>query len=1401
MSLLGSNMAPGVRSELCRRSKIIPEGYGPWTHARMPWARFTPCVRGPGGEFTRLKHVLFSGNLKNFDQSYSIQKSGFRNTPKPGIKSVKCEEKGTLGGIKKVTVEISLWSKQDLDDYQYSLFALGKHAIVEWGWNIDSKGGVVSANLGAQKSGGKLVAEQTDSRFGCEARNKQSRHNFSYDVVRGIINNFNWKINDVGGFDATVTLTSKGTTFLSTPTETATMHSGCNEDPDDEKSEVDKVHRPNMEQPLFFLRQNLRTTHGNNDPYKNPEGGKPIGLAALFDKELGAMDYVASLFQDLIGGGPTNEELDFFITWDYFEEYIVNRKLAPMYAALNSKGNIGMETGTSQPAKDVCASGGASNNPQMFKQAFDDAKAGMDMHPRGTSSVYMLDSRGTVIRNNSFLISADPGKVMLPFQEHWKLHTSSITALGQFGAWLDGVLAYGKEYAVSLIGSIEIDASWDSPIPEISMNHTQAKKDAEKAKEKAQKEALKEAQTESNVDAATSSTLEKFKPFDHKYKSISGNNGPGSSGFGLLSNMLINVAFIEEVCNEAKSLDEFLDTILEGVTQACGDIWDLTIVEDPDNPHICRIIDNNLVKHSDKVQGFHFNGIGKKSICRTLDLETDIDSRMAAMMMYGSNKNTAVSGPKMGQPMGGASSNEYRLFNSVMEDIVMDGIALPDSTDQTKGADCCQDTVGTDANVIADAWAGYYKSAEEIADEVNEDSTEGMVTAMRKLLSLADPKQGLPTKEDSKVFAMTDTDSIIAVPLKCNMTLDGISGLRWGNYFGFSTTTAIPNRYQSRKGEGCSFQIVGIDHSITPNDWTTTVRAIMRPGPCIGTGINDCGTDQGLLPSGIMPDTETILFDLTPIVPPPTKKEVEERKEEDEFELIKLDTLPIKPIPVETNVDIEKAKCPCEDGSHHEDCCVQPSPSDGPDPVPSVIPNVPVDQDQVDEDEACQCSDGSYKKDCCPDETGDEPTAQQAACEDPVPVQEPGTVTQIEQKVSDEPDIVIEDTVEEEDCVGWQKRGSIIAAGNIKYRNSMVFEDIWYYEFRAHQEHCFFIDLYMWHGVDASGAAGVSKPVFSSMVPPSQTTTMNLFGIQNIFTAASLNRRATREAAAAQIQRVVPGRRALKDIKKKIDNKYLGSNRNHYPYNYKFMGGYNRNVNIIGDDNYGAPDVLQPGNPWSSGLWITQQLNWFRDDQPFKVNQPFYEGGGGPEAYDDWRNKGKSGWASRPGAGSMEWISTDPSENETVRALCKYWLKKMTQHYSGPIFEQARRNHIQFANGSHFAVPYRSSLGYHNVKFSPELFAPGARKPFGFAPELDMTELREAVYPINEQGERLGKTEIGDIEGWDKNLRGSQNISGYRFKKDYNWGKLGLHGHPGRCIVTDDMGNKHEVNPFSTRTY
>ena len=53
------------------------------------------------------------------------------------------------------------------------------------------------------------------------------------------------------------------------------------------------------------------------------------------------------------------------------------------------------------------------------------------------------------------------------------------------------------------------------------------------------------------------------------------------------------------------------------------------------------------------------------------------------------------------------------------------------------------------------------------------------------------------------------------------MTLDGIGGIIWGNAF---HCEYLPDLYK-RRG---IFQVTGVDHSITPGGWETTIKGQMR---------------------------------------------------------------------------------------------------------------------------------------------------------------------------------------------------------------------------------------------------------------------------------------------------------------------------------------------------------------------------------------------------------------------------------------------------------------------------------------------------------------------------------------------------------------------------------------------
>ena len=1219
MSLLGNDMAPGVRNELCRRAKIIPDGYGPWTHARIPWIRVSPCIhddnQAGSQEAFRRKYTLFGGNLQTLNTSYHVNVAdrlgpgrttdtggSNRNVPKAGVKEVTVEEKGTLGGIKKCTVKFSVWSDVELTHYERHLMTLGKHVLVEWGWNVDTRGSVVKTNLGRSQE----QVSKTDSELSCTIRGKQSSEGYCYDALRGMVSNFNWSINEFGGYDCTVELISKGVTYLSTPIETSTMHSGCDEDPDTADSaegDKGKVHRPNIEQPLVFLREKLASTWDNKEPIKNP--GSPnngyIGMAALFDKELGFMDWVESFFSSK----PTNEELEYYITWDYFEEYIVNRKLAPAYGLGVSAGK--KDTAQSEPGVDKCQEAKSSDNPQAWKSIFNKWSQYIDKQPRKSDIPYMLDSRGSVTRNSVFLMSADPTKIMLPGQEHWKLYPIKKTGIGNILAYLGGVGTYAIEYVKALIDTFTVKGGLP---PSVSVDYNEADKRATQAQKEKQEE-LEEELADDNVSKTTDKLMSKFKRFDPY---APGTNGPGSSGFGLISNIMINLAFIEEVANEAKTLDDFMDQILQGVQDSLGSYVDLVMCPDPDNPQVMRVIDQNMKTPSNKVKGFHFDGIGRKSIARDISIETDIDSKMAAVVMYGSNKHKNKTAPAKGpQAMGGQGSSEYARWGADVRDLVMADIGLRDSKGQEKGVDCCNQSTGTNDNVADSAWMGYLKSADELANKVTPDASEGMVTAMRKLLNTANPKQGLPSVDDTKVTELYNEDHTITIPLKVGITIDGISGLKWGNMFSFTTSTPIPKRYREY-----SFQITQVEQKITPGDWTTTLGSVMRPLKC--STYTGCGSNQGSLPTDIVPTTADVVdYELITItdIDVDDDQNTDETQERDTVQAIKMDSKPPGQLETDQRYEVQKAKCPCQDGTHHEDCCEGSVDADQTEKKQGIIIREEVEKTDTAE-KGCQCVDGSFSQNCCEetnDNVDDSKDGGDAECKDDIPpVKPPGYTEKIEEEKNPPEDVVVEDKVTEEDCEDWGKLGETVKTGNFIYWPRPEVKIVWYYEWRRSQKHCFFMDLYLWSGIDAQ----TGRPVFTSMYPPSTTPTKNLVGTFNLFSAAMINRRAN-----------------LKDVqsitgRKKKDLKQRGSTRD-----FKYYTGIPNTQKMD----------LEPGAKDSPGLWTDTHIQFFREDQPYEV----WQGPGGMDKHNEWKqSKGKVDYV----------YGTQKRANGSEKDLMDQWMKR-----------------------------------------------------------------------------------------------------------------------------------------------
>ena len=64
------------------------------------------------------------------------------------------------------------------------------------------------------------------------------------------------------------------------------------------------------------------------------------------------------------------------------------------------------------------------------------------------------------------------------------------------------------------------------------------------------------------------------------------------------------------------------------------------------------------------------------------------------------------------------------------------------------------------------------------------------------------------------------------MPLKFGVTIDGINGFKFGDVI---TTTYLPTKYKTDIGGfRAVFTITKVNHSISGNDWTTTLETVCR---------------------------------------------------------------------------------------------------------------------------------------------------------------------------------------------------------------------------------------------------------------------------------------------------------------------------------------------------------------------------------------------------------------------------------------------------------------------------------------------------------------------------------------------------------------------------------------------
>jgi len=138
-----------------------------------------------------------------------IQDQGYR--PMPGLDSVTIETAGRLGSMRYATINFKVWNMNQLDVIDTLYFKLGFTMLLEWGHTVyydNSKDGA----LHTDSSGIDGFFETTVLKEGINVaiNTKVEESNGNYDGMLGVVTNFNYSMNQEGGWDCSIKLVGLG---------------------------------------------------------------------------------------------------------------------------------------------------------------------------------------------------------------------------------------------------------------------------------------------------------------------------------------------------------------------------------------------------------------------------------------------------------------------------------------------------------------------------------------------------------------------------------------------------------------------------------------------------------------------------------------------------------------------------------------------------------------------------------------------------------------------------------------------------------------------------------------------------------------------------------------------------------------------------------------------------------------------------------------------------------------------------------------------------------------------------------------------------------------------------------------------------------------------------------------
>lgn len=323
-----------------------------------------------------------------------------------------------------------------------------------------------------------------------------------------------------------------------------------------------------------------------------------------------------------------------------------------------------------------------------------------------------------------------------------------------------------------------------------------------------------------NIDSkdTISAVIQKLSPF--RFEDGNGTNQNISKYRGKFMNVLVNIDYLLNIIashstkdqNNGVYLKALLEEIISDMNKYLGNFNIFRLVYN-DQADCFYISDDQLVPADSMVSKNpttntqKINLYGKKSIALSLDLKTEVSSKLANMLAVSANADTGD------QSSAATDASSFGVYNMSYQDRYKPIVKANLDTNSNIVDIGMQITASNNFNSAIES---FYSSANASEDKVS-SATNYYIERMSKIKN-----------ED------TSTRASVMIPLSLNFSTDGISGLNMGQ--GFTVDNELlPSRYTNNTtflGEKdylhkVGFIIVGLDHSIESNRWVSSVRANM----------------------------------------------------------------------------------------------------------------------------------------------------------------------------------------------------------------------------------------------------------------------------------------------------------------------------------------------------------------------------------------------------------------------------------------------------------------------------------------------------------------------------------------------------------------------------------------------